>query len=699
MRSGPRRWCGLSGLPPALSHPPPPEGARRRGRRSFCSFGLTPLAADLSESSETLKAPETPGPSTLADDKIDSKTLAPNSRAPRGAIHQGVYRPYIPDSAALAPPTYEELSLASPHEWFCTRKTQRKVFLHVGPTNSGKTHAALQALRACKEGTLGLFCAPLRLLAWQVSQDLKCSLLTGQEREEVADSNVTACTVEMCDIVTEYSVAVVDEIQLVGDPDRGATFTRALLGLHAEELHLCGEAGTIGLVKEICKLTGDSLEIRQYERLSPLKMEPKPIGSLQNVREGDCVVVFSRKAVSRVQREILRETGQKTAVVYGSLPPETRKLQANLFNSGERKIIVATDAIGMGLNLAIKRVVFFEVSKFDGKEQRPLYDREIRQVGGRAGRYGHGNDDGKVTTLRKSDHAQVTAAISAADPTIITHAMTFPPREFLRARFHNTLIELLQRDIRLLPEFVKRRYSEGDVPSEAAADWLALKIHDAYAQVVGEVEKARLGKENRSSDKKKSPYALAQSSESAEKLDLLRSLRLGIANIQALSEAPFSIRSERGKDAFLKYAKQHQVGALGLLHECFMDPFYLELFGPFFERYGCILEEAPDDPKKLPKVALAPISESSAKSVKVVAQRVQALEEVYMVLDLSLWLGIRFGHPDEELIAIQKLKDKCNEYIVRGLAIANTKKENPKKKKKPKKHFPKQRFSNPQRSA
>ncbi|XP_031278083.1 DExH-box ATP-dependent RNA helicase DExH16, mitochondrial-like [Pistacia vera] len=143
-----------------------------------------------------------------------------------------------------------------PHTWYPRARNKiRKVVLHVGPTNSGKTH---QALKRLESSSTGIYCGPLRLLAWEVAKRLNkanvpCDLITGQEREEVDGAKHKAVTVDMADVTTDYDCAVIDEIQMLGCRTRGFSFTRALLGISADELHLCGDPAAVPLIQEILK--------------------------------------------------------------------------------------------------------------------------------------------------------------------------------------------------------------------------------------------------------------------------------------------------------------------------------------------------------------------------------------------------------------------------------------------------------------
>ncbi|VDB85174.1 unnamed protein product [Peniophora sp. CBMAI 1063] len=352
------------------------------------------------------------------------------------------------------------------------RRMRRKVIMHVGPTNSGKTHNALRALAAARSGQ---YMGPLRLLAFEIFSRLnsgqiiplgadpasdphpepnvdiqsnldavpplengkpaapaihalgdpryvrKCNLITGEERREIPGAHLGACTVEMCDFRTLRDIAVIDEIQMIADPDRGASWTFAVLGVPAREVHLCGEETAVPIVEALLRDTGDDLIVNRYERLSPLRVADEPLGDLSKVQKGDCVVAFSRSRIFAAKREIELRTKLRCAIAYGRLPPEVRSEQAVLFNDPNSgyDVLVGSDALGMGLNLKIRRVIFTEVTKFSGgtSSMEPLTTSQIKQIGGRAGRFGlHGGEDenvGVVTTLHKEDLPVVKAAFDA----------------------------------------------------------------------------------------------------------------------------------------------------------------------------------------------------------------------------------------------------------------------------------------------
>ena len=249
--------------------------------------------------------------------------------------------------------------LRYPVEWYpATRAVQRRIVLHVGPTNSGKTYHALKRL---EEANTGIYAGPLRLLAHEVYTRLNtkgktCDLITGDEKvvQGGDGAQMKSCTVEMVPLNTDVDVAVIDEIQMIGHKERGWAWTQALLGLKAKEIHLCGEERSVPLIRELAASMGDKLEVHTYKRLSPLKtMSTSLRRRLVDLRKGDCVVVFSRVGIHAMKKDVESITQKRVAVVYGSLPPDIRAQQAKLFNDPDNDydILVASDAIGMGLNL------------------------------------------------------------------------------------------------------------------------------------------------------------------------------------------------------------------------------------------------------------------------------------------------------------------------------------------------------------
>ncbi|MBD5654075.1 MAG: RNA helicase [Candidatus Eremiobacteraeota bacterium] len=266
-----------------------------------------------------------------------------------------------------------------------------------GPTNSGKTHAAIELLR---EAESGLYLAPLRLLALEVHERMNdlgiaTSLVTGEERIAQPGARHVSSTVEMVDMTRDIDLAVVDEAQMLQDEQRGWAWTLAVAGVRAKRIVLCGSEDGVAAAERLTTRLGATLEVRRFERKNPLRVVDAI--ALVELRPGDAVVAFSRNGVVELQGQI-RRNGRSTAAIYGSLSPAVRRREAERFRTGEADVLVATDAIGLGLNLPIRRLVFAALEKYDGTQMRPLTPPEIRQIAGRAGRYGI-HEEGQVTTL------------------------------------------------------------------------------------------------------------------------------------------------------------------------------------------------------------------------------------------------------------------------------------------------------------
>ena len=269
------------------------------------------------------------------------------------------------------------------------RKMRRHFYLHLGPTNSGKTYEGVERLHGALRG---IYLGPLRLLAAEQFEalnldDVPCSLITGEEQILVPGSRVQSSTVEMANLSVAYDVAVIDECQMIADRDRGGAWSAAILGLCAEEIHACASPDAEALLTRIILECGDELTIVRHERMTSLEMEKEGFQFPTSVRPGDALIVFSKARVHAVAAE-LRSRGVAVSLIYGALPPDVRRNQAERFHQGETQVVVSTDAIAMGMNLPIERVVFLESEKYDGDITRTLTDAEIKQIAGRAGRYG-----------------------------------------------------------------------------------------------------------------------------------------------------------------------------------------------------------------------------------------------------------------------------------------------------------------------
>jgi ATP-dependent RNA helicase SUPV3L1/SUV3 len=282
------------------------------------------------------------------------------------------------------------------------RRLQRSVTLYVGPPNSGKTHAAFERLAQAFDGA---YLAPLRLLALEgrdrlAARGVACSLLTGEENVPAPEARVISSTIEMVGTNKAIDVAVIDEAQMIFDASRGWAWTQAIVAVPANEVIIICSTYAVPAIENLLGLCGERCEVRHFERKQHVELlgAPVPVSAL---KLGDAVVAFSRRDVLML-RDRIAASGHPVSVIYGALPPEVRKREAERFASGESHILVATDAIGMGLNLPIRRVLFSTMTKFDGLDDRQLNEAEVHQIAGRAGRFGI-HEEGFVGVLQEAE--------------------------------------------------------------------------------------------------------------------------------------------------------------------------------------------------------------------------------------------------------------------------------------------------------
>jgi ATP-dependent RNA helicase SUPV3L1/SUV3 len=260
-----------------------------------------------------------------------------------------------------------------------------RVVAVLGPTNTGKTHLAVERMLAHRTGMIGL---PLRLLAREIYDRIvkakgprAVALITGEEKIVPPTPQYFVCTVEAMPLTREVEFLAVDEIQLCADPARGHVFTHRLLHARGRFETMFLGAATMGPL--IRRLLPDA-EFVTRERLSQLSYDGSK--KLTRLPRRSAVVAFSAESVYAIAELIRRQRGG-AAVVMGSLSPRTRNAQVALYQSGEVDFLVATDAIGMGLNMDVDHVAFAGLRKFDGKRTRWLQPQEVGQIAGRAGRF------------------------------------------------------------------------------------------------------------------------------------------------------------------------------------------------------------------------------------------------------------------------------------------------------------------------
>ena len=286
------------------------------------------------------------------------------------------------------------------HKLYPARRLTRRWIALLGPTNSGKTHRSIEAMAAAEHA---IYLSPLRLMALEnqeriESMGVPCSLVTGEEEIIREGATHFCCTVEEFARFRHqhWDVVVVDEVQMMADPQRGWAWVDALVSAHTPKLMMTGPALIEPSLRTLCELCEDQLQVQRTKRLSPVEVSKRST-TLERLEPGSLLVAFSRKLVLEL-KGMLESVGKSVSVVYGALSPEVRREQARRFREGEADIMVATDAVGMGLNLPAHTLCFYTDEKFDGIQNRQLKVQEVKQIGGRAGRFGH-HDSGEITAL------------------------------------------------------------------------------------------------------------------------------------------------------------------------------------------------------------------------------------------------------------------------------------------------------------
>ncbi|MDB5757619.1 MAG: helicase [Burkholderia sp.] len=329
--------------------------------------------------------------------------------------------------------TRQSINLAEyPDSFEMARRLPRRFIALLGPTNSGKTHQAMETLIHARSG---VYLAPLRLLALENyerlaaarphGKALKVSLVTGEERRIEEGATHVASTVEMLDTRTRVDVAVIDEIQMLADRDRGAAWTAAVCGAPATTVYLVGAPEARRAIEALALRLDCPLEVHVLKRKGPLSMEAQAVRKVRNLRRGDAVIAFSRRDVL-MWRDMITETGMSVATVYGNLSPEVRRAQAQRFREGEADIVVATDALAMGLNMPISRVVMTTSVKFNGVEEEEIPASLARQIAGRAGRYGV-HEEGFVAGYDEDTHQVMRSLLKEKLPPVPATGFSVAP--------------------------------------------------------------------------------------------------------------------------------------------------------------------------------------------------------------------------------------------------------------------------------
>ena len=296
--------------------------------------------------------------------------------------------------------------------------TKNKITAILGPTNTGKTFLAIETMLSFESGMIGF---PLRLLAREVYDKIiekidvsKVALITGEEKIIPLNAKYFLCTVESMPVDKDLEFVGIDEIQMCNDHERGHIFTDRLLNLRGEKLTMLMGSSAI---KNILQKLDDDVEFIKKERLSKLTFGGQK--KISRIERKSAIIAFSTEEVYAIAELTRRQKGG-AAIVMGSLSPKTRNAQVNLYQSGDVDYLVATDAIGMGINMDLDHVYFSNIRKFDGKKIRRLNISEMGQISGRAGRYLNDGSFGITGECSEINSEEIEAIENHKFPEIIS---------------------------------------------------------------------------------------------------------------------------------------------------------------------------------------------------------------------------------------------------------------------------------------
>ena len=302
------------------------------------------------------------------------------------------------------------------------RAIRRHFIIHVGGTNTGKTHDSMEMMAHAPSG---VYLSPLRMLAYEGrevvrSYGVKCSFATGEEKELEQGAKHISETIGMLDYNHPYDCAVIDECQLISGED-GSLYTNAILGVNAPTVCVCCAWSGLDITKRLIELCGDTWEVIEHQRTSELRFEEEPF---EGPRKNDAYIVFSRLGAHQMA-EWLEDHGMTPSIVYGKLPYEVKMEEARKFEDGQTDCLVATDAIAIGQNYNIERIIFRDITKFINRKEIRLDSQTVKQVAGRAGRYGR-FPVGYVNTWRAQDREEIRLKLQEEDVPSRTAPLELP---------------------------------------------------------------------------------------------------------------------------------------------------------------------------------------------------------------------------------------------------------------------------------
>lgn len=291
------------------------------------------------------------------------------------------------------------------------RARNREITYYAGKTNSGKTYQAFEEL---KKYNSGIYLAPLRLLAAEGQEEIEkrgmeCSLLTGEERDLKPNAKFISSTIEMLNTEESYDVAIIDEIQMINNLDRGAAWLQALVGVNAKKVIILGSSEVKKIIFNLSNYLEETLIYKEFERKSPLKIT-NHIKENKKLEPNSAIIAFSKKELFRLKQKY-EKLGNKVSIIYGKLPPSVKIKESEKFRNGITDVLVSTDAIGMGLNLPIKNIYFNEIQKYNGFNVSLLDPSLVKQIAGRAGRYGK-FENGYVSSFSKYNNEYIKKCLN-----------------------------------------------------------------------------------------------------------------------------------------------------------------------------------------------------------------------------------------------------------------------------------------------
>jgi hypothetical protein len=289
---------------------------------------------------------------------------------------------------------YEEIIAEKPyHDFMYASPKPRKVTCYIAPTNAGKSYHARETMlnEINPDDGRSIILLPLRALAIENHTTLSergvpTSLITGEERHIDPCCDVICQTVETFDSAKEYNTIMLDEAQLTFTPERGAAYLESIVLARCNHLILTAAPESRSQIESLFFHLGESVAFIELDRLCPLVALPAPL-TIKELKPGDLVIAFSTKKIHALAKEISAR-GFKVGTLYGAMSPSARRHMMQHYHEGKIDIMVSTDAIGMGANFPVDRCLFSENQKFDGETVRELTVQEMKQIAGRAGRYG-----------------------------------------------------------------------------------------------------------------------------------------------------------------------------------------------------------------------------------------------------------------------------------------------------------------------